>query len=206
MGKIDINKHKKRISILNAAYELFSLQGFLSTSISDIAQKAGIAKGTFYLYFKDKMDIRNNLVAYKTNSLFFAANQELVKHRSSNPDFEITFENQLIFVVNYIIDSLTQDTKLMNFIHKNLSDALFHSSFSKETSELLEVRQIFFSMLEISNTKLDNPDIVLFLISELVGSTCYGPILLKEPVDIATFKPNLFQSITAILRLHIIAN
>ncbi|MCY9515405.1 TetR/AcrR family transcriptional regulator [Paenibacillus apiarius] len=40
--------------ILDAAYELFGSDGFYETKMSDIADKAGIAKGTLYLYFKSK--------------------------------------------------------------------------------------------------------------------------------------------------------
>ena len=37
----------------------FTSKGIQKTSISDIVEDAGVAKGTFYLYFKDKYDIRN---------------------------------------------------------------------------------------------------------------------------------------------------
>ncbi|WP_411349592.1 TetR/AcrR family transcriptional regulator [Paenibacillus sp. WLX2291] len=43
--------------ILDAAYELFGLDGFYETKISDIAHRAGIAKGTVYLYFKSKEEL-----------------------------------------------------------------------------------------------------------------------------------------------------
>lgn len=43
--------------ILDAAYTLFGSHGFYETKISDIADAAGIAKGTVYLYFKHKEDL-----------------------------------------------------------------------------------------------------------------------------------------------------
>ena len=60
MGKIDNNKQMKRESLLDSAFSLFINNGFSKTSISDIVNNAGVAKGTFYLYFKDKYDIRNH--------------------------------------------------------------------------------------------------------------------------------------------------
>mgnify|MGYP002228847532 CR=1 FL=1 len=60
MGKIDNNKQMKRESLLDSAFSLFIDNGFNKTSISDIVNNAGVAKGTFYLYFKDKYDIRNS--------------------------------------------------------------------------------------------------------------------------------------------------
>ena len=47
MGKVDINKKQKRTSLLNTAYELFTTKGVNKTSIAEISQAAGIAKGTF---------------------------------------------------------------------------------------------------------------------------------------------------------------
>ena len=54
MGKLDTNKKVKEDSLLNTAFSLFTTKGVSKTSISDIVNNAGVAKGTFYLYFKDK--------------------------------------------------------------------------------------------------------------------------------------------------------
>ncbi len=48
---------ERRLSILNAAKEMFAIKGYHETSISDIIKRADIARGTFYLYFKDKREI-----------------------------------------------------------------------------------------------------------------------------------------------------
>lgn len=47
----------KRKRILKAAAKTFARKGFYHTKISEIAQQAGIADGTIYLYFKNKDDI-----------------------------------------------------------------------------------------------------------------------------------------------------
>ena len=69
MGKLDTNKKVKEDSLLNTAFSLFTTKGVSKTSISDIVNNAGVAKGTFYLYFKDKYDIRNKLVSHKSSQL-----------------------------------------------------------------------------------------------------------------------------------------
>ena len=58
MGKVDENKHQKMDALFQSAYDLFLNQGIEKTSISDIAKKAGVAKGTFYLYFRQIRDTR----------------------------------------------------------------------------------------------------------------------------------------------------
>ena len=54
MGKLELNKKKKKDALFNTAFELFTTKGLTKTTISDIVDQAGVAKGTFYLYFKDK--------------------------------------------------------------------------------------------------------------------------------------------------------
>jgi len=56
-------KGRKRIRILDAASELFVAQGYRKTNVGEVARKAGIAKGTVYLYFKTKVDILVTVIA-----------------------------------------------------------------------------------------------------------------------------------------------
>jgi TetR/AcrR family fatty acid metabolism transcriptional regulator len=46
-----------REKIINCALRIFAKEGFFKTTVADIAQAAGIAKGTLYLYFKDKASL-----------------------------------------------------------------------------------------------------------------------------------------------------
>ena len=50
-SKIEKNKEEKRERLLASATALFAEKNFNNTSISDIVNKAKVAKGTFYLYF-----------------------------------------------------------------------------------------------------------------------------------------------------------
>lgn len=54
---IELKKQKKKAALMQAAYTLFLKQGMETTSVGDITEAAGVAKGTFYLYFRDKQDI-----------------------------------------------------------------------------------------------------------------------------------------------------
>ncbi|ADU96649.1 TetR/AcrR family transcriptional regulator [Thermovibrio ammonificans] len=48
---------KRERELLLAAKTLFSRRGFYDTTVSDIVESLGIARGTFYQYFKNKDDI-----------------------------------------------------------------------------------------------------------------------------------------------------
>ncbi|MDI6874469.1 TetR/AcrR family transcriptional regulator [Candidatus Solincola sp.] len=50
-------KLKHRQAILRAAEELFSSKGYRETTVQEIAERAGLAKGTLYLYFRSKEEL-----------------------------------------------------------------------------------------------------------------------------------------------------
>lgn len=55
---------EKEIAIILAASEVFSEKGFYQTTVEEVAKKAGIGKGTIYLYFKDKEDLFSEMLSY----------------------------------------------------------------------------------------------------------------------------------------------
>jgi TetR/AcrR family fatty acid metabolism transcriptional regulator len=57
----------RRESIIQAAIEVFSKKDFKTASISEIAQKAGVANGTIYQYFRNKEDLFFAIPIEKTN-------------------------------------------------------------------------------------------------------------------------------------------
>jgi AcrR family transcriptional regulator len=52
----------RRAAILEAALDEFSARGFAAARLDDVAQRAGVAKGTIYLHFKDKEALFQELV------------------------------------------------------------------------------------------------------------------------------------------------
>ena len=129
MGKLESNKQQKRTSLLDTAFKLFTTQGVSKTSIAEISQKAGIAKGTFYLYFKDKYDIRNKLISHEASKLFknaaTALNRHIYEETAKNAAFTISFTNQIVFIADHIINALNDNQTLLTFISKNLSWGIF---------------------------------------------------------------------------------
>ena len=65
-------KSEKYSAILTGAGAVFARLGFYKATISQIAQEAGVADGTIYLYFKNKDDILYQYIQYKTASFFDA--------------------------------------------------------------------------------------------------------------------------------------
>ena len=62
MAKKTKKSLQRRNTILNEAEKLFIEEGFEKTTVKDIAEHAGVAKGTFYYYFDTKEDIISALL------------------------------------------------------------------------------------------------------------------------------------------------
>ena len=95
--KLEEKKKQKREALLMAAFSLFTSKGINETSISDIASKANMAKGTFYLYFKDKYDIRDKLITEQARQLFDNATIELMEEELP------TLEEKVLFICVWIV-------------------------------------------------------------------------------------------------------
>lgn len=199
MSKLELNKKQKRDSLLESAFSLFTSKGINKTSISDIVEKSGVAKGTFYLYFKDKYDIRNMLIAHKASQLFRKADIELQKAGTMD------IFDEIIFLTDNIINQFCENKSLLNFISKNLSWGIFKTSLinPSDDNEIDFYNIIYTRLLNREDYKFKDPEIMLFMIIELISSTCYSAILYSEPVSIDELKPYLFDSIRDIIKRHI---
>src|SRR5687767_13235005 len=60
-----MSREDKRRRIIDAAVEVFAEKGFFGARVSEIAERAGVADGTIYLYFKSKDDILISLFEEK---------------------------------------------------------------------------------------------------------------------------------------------
>ena len=194
--KEEIEKDKK-LRLLNTAFELFTEKGIKNTSIQEIVDRADVAKGTFYLYFKDKYEIQNILITKKSQKLFSDALKELRKNYIEN------FSDQIIFIINYIIDQFKKEPTLLKFISKNLSWGIYNKSILKlyDNTENKEdsVYSLFLKGIERNKIALKKPEVTLFMIIELVSSTCFTSILENEPLPIEEYKPYLYHAVRQLL-------
>ncbi|WP_294409869.1 TetR/AcrR family transcriptional regulator [uncultured Ruminococcus sp.] len=198
MGKVDTNKKLKENSLLKTAFEFFTTKGFSKTSITDIVSKAGVAKGTFYLYFKDKYDIRNKLISHKSSQLFKNAIADLGDKLDALP-----FEEKIIKVSDHIINQLNENQSLLTFISKNLSWGIFKTAITSPVSDDdVDFSSIYEKLLSEAPKGIKDPEIMLFMIIELVSSTCYSAILYKEPCSLEKLKPYLYNNIRMMIAQH----
>lgn len=194
MGKLEHNKKQKKDAIVNAAFALFIQNGINDTSISDIMKKAGLAKGTFYLYFKDKFEVRDYLVRKKASQIF--EKSQLAMEESKVQDFE----EKIIFMVDHILNQLNDNVQLLEFISKNLSWGIFrHAVMNMSVDKALNAEEFMNKLFGESGKQYRNPEMLMFMIIELVNSTAHSVILYKQPVELSELKKELYPLIRQII-------
>ena len=87
-----IKEKNKREQILQAAIVVLSEKGLEKTKISDIVKEAGVAQGTFYLYFSSK----NVLLPAIAEDML----QKLLAIMIENIDLKSSFFNQLQQIID----------------------------------------------------------------------------------------------------------
>jgi len=65
LSRRDQQKEAKRLALIDAALAVFSRVGFAAAKIDDVADEAGVSKGTVYLYFESKEKLFEGMVKSK---------------------------------------------------------------------------------------------------------------------------------------------
>ena len=91
---------------------------------------------------------------------------------------------------------------LLGFISKNLGWGVFKNVLIEagEDSDV-DFYDIYNSMFR-DEGKFDNPEVMVFMIIELVGSACHSTILHGEPVGIEEIRPYILRTVRGIMEMH----
>ena len=191
--KIEENKELKEKKLLDSAFKLFSKKGFKDTSIQNIVDDAGVAKGTFYLYFKDKYELQDALIVNISQKLFSDALKHINKKNITD------FYDRIIGIMDYIIDEFVKNKQLLTIVSKDLSWGLFGDKLSNVMRQSSEIIDMFKKGIKENNIKIDNPEVTLFMIVELSSSVVCSSITLNRPLPIEEVKPYLYNTIRKML-------
>lgn len=185
----------KKNKLFDAAYELFISRGINQTAIDDIVKKAGVAKGTFYLYFKDKYDIMDRIILKKSSYIIKEAMDATIKMQYGS------FIDAMVFFIDYIIEYFKNNKMLLKIIYKNLSWGLYRKALIKsdENEEMQEVKNLLFENMKREGFDDNEIEKIIFMVVELTGSVIYSSIILEEPDTIDNMKETLFNTIKKML-------
>ncbi|MCH4019821.1 MAG: TetR/AcrR family transcriptional regulator [Erysipelotrichaceae bacterium] len=184
-------KLEKRKKLLDSSYELFVEKGISNVSIAEICQKAGIAKGTFYLYFTSKEDIARALNRRISFTLMQKAYDEVNRNRKD------TFADNVITMANFIIDYFHADTETLKMMRKDFIFPLTVDDFDNSTNPLMiSLRQEISDYARVSG--YSNHEILfrLYSLLSMIAGICHSVIIDHFPdTDIDDLKPVLFDMI-----------
>jgi len=93
--------HPKREKMFAAAIVKFSKKGTSATTMQEIAEEAGIGKGTLYRYFKNKEDLISSLIKFGLNDVLEKVKKEIAKLDDPIKKIEQIITVQLNFYKNH---------------------------------------------------------------------------------------------------------
>ena len=117
-------RQKSRENIENIALELFAIKGYHATSISQIAEKAGISKGLLYNYYKSKEHLLDSVIMKVYDEIM------RIVQMSENLPAEKQIEQMIIQTIDHLKKNITFWQLYLFLVHQ--------SDVHKKLSELYE--------------------------------------------------------------------
>ena len=65
------------------------------------------------------------------------------------------------------------------------------------------VYEIYTQIITESGQALKQPEIMIYMIAELISGSIYNPILYRQPVPLSEIKPYIFATVREIVRKHL---
>ncbi|WP_342562689.1 TetR/AcrR family transcriptional regulator [Paenibacillus sp. FSL R7-0345] len=172
----------KQISILEAAIEIFSDKGFSAASTSEIAQKAGVAEGTIFRYYKTKKDLLLSIVG-PTMSRMIAP----FVMRNFNGVLDMPFESYEAFLRAFIVNRLDFARKNFKIIRILVQEIPFQPALRQQFAEnvldqVLERVTAITEHFKAEGEVIDapTPAIIRFTISSVIGYLLARLLLMPE--------------------------
>ena len=195
---IEKKKAEKRKRLLDAAYSCFIQEGVSGASIARICDKAKIAKGTFYLYFKDKEDICKALNLRLSYGLLEDAYQWMEKHRAD------TFTENCILMAERIISRFESDGDLLTLLRRDFTWPASRNDILKSTDDLMiSLRTSINLHAEHTHQTLDHLVDQLFALTGMIATASYSSIIDQYPCPMNEFKPVLYDIIRRTLNAEV---
>lgn len=189
MDKITQKKNEKYQNLIAAAFDLFEHNGVTSVSIDDIVKKAGVAKGTFYLYFKDKFDLISKLILKKAAE-FLHSDAEI----PAISDDE-TFDRCVQQYIDILVDFLEKNKTLTLLIDKNVHTCVNAVIENREGP----VKDLYDKILVYFENRGFPPEevrIKMYIYIDMIVSSCCNAILRGVPYALTEIKPHLYEIVT----------
>ncbi len=186
MSDAQERKLEKKRRILENAYQLFKSKNIYNTAVDDIVKASGIARGTFYLYFKDKSDLIEQLLFFKSAESMLAVVHEMRDKAEEYPDLA----GYVRAFVTLYIDFLVEQKEALAVVEKNISACMRDMpDFYDEEAKTL-YNDIIDKFVQNGFDEAEIRKRIYFTVS-MIGSVCSDAILFCRPFDISAIRETL---------------
>lgn len=127
----------KKDKILNISREFFYTKGYGKTSIQNIIDKAEIAKGTFYHYFKSKEDLLNQFTSREVSGVYDLVYKTLDMDLNALEKLEMMFK----FASNWKSENVKLMRALVRILISDVNIMLRHSMLQNQIKQMAPVYQ-----------------------------------------------------------------
>ncbi|WP_284645712.1 TetR/AcrR family transcriptional regulator [Paenibacillus silviterrae] len=104
---------RRRNQIIETAVQLFILNGFENVSIDDINNASGIARGTFYIYFKNKEELLTEILNDTINTVIL----EIIAMLPQDiPQNIIQYQSEMNMICDYCFDYFKEKVVIINLV------------------------------------------------------------------------------------------
>lgn len=162
----------KQQSILQAAIEVFSEKGYSSAATSEIAQKAGVAEGTIFRYYKTKKDLLLSIVGPAMSHMIAP-----FVLRNFGSVLDIPFERYEDFLRAFMVNRLEFARKHFRILRILIQEIPFQPALREQFIEnvlgqvverVTAITEHFKEKGEIIN-EAPTPAVIRFTVSSIIG-------------------------------------
>ncbi|TDT69885.1 TetR family transcriptional regulator [Hypnocyclicus thermotrophus] len=164
--------------LIKSAMELFLEKGYEGIKVEDITKEAGVAKGTFYTYFKAKDDIFIDVIS-KMMEIYIDILKNL-KFEEGELKKNIKKIVSLMYKTSYKHKAMY---KVISLIFKNphLLSKLFESEFPfKKMSEDIYIKLLESSKNEVRDEVIENKKIFITVLGKILDAYMFELFEIKE--------------------------
>ena len=143
----------RRAQLLRAARNVFRAKGYDGASVSEIVREAGVAQGTFYLYFPSKRDVAVSL----RDGLMETMAQAVATALESRTSFEDRLES--LIAAGFKVARRNADLFRLAFIGADETHPEIHSESQEHASFLRAITDLFRDAVDGGEMEAMDPEI-----------------------------------------------
>lgn len=179
----------KRQLILEAAADIFAASGFHQATIEQIAEAAGVGKGTVYLYFKSKQGL--------FDALLLESLRRVLQQTKAVVEAPVDPIERIRRLVHLHLQILQRNQPLMQMIMREFSPGKLESLRPDLSQYMADLLGLYILLLEEGMAsgylRQHNPQVIALAFLGAVNQVGANLIHGRLPIDLAESETGLFQ-------------